>query len=100
MLGAMAWCYGDYAPDLWGHPPLLENPHERFFGLFRHDGTAKPAAEVIRRFAETESAKAVLRVTGQQILWLKDEKPEAFYTDPLANLKRLFAKYKRLTHAQ
>ncbi len=94
MMGAMAWCYGDYTPELWNYPPLLELPHERFFGLFRHDGTAKPIAEAIRRFVRTESSETVISVSSDQRPWLKNEKPEAFYQDPVGNLKRLFARYK------
>ncbi len=43
-LGAFLWCYGDYARELWHTPPLDEATHERSFGLWRHDYSAKPAA--------------------------------------------------------
>jgi len=52
--GAMLWCYADYVPELWDKPPCDESKHERFFGLVRPDGTLKPHAEVIRRFAATQ----------------------------------------------
>lgn len=49
--GAMLWCFADYAEELWDQPPCDEAIHERFFGLVRPDGSLKPHAEVIRRFA-------------------------------------------------
>ncbi|KAJ4462075.1 putative glycosyl hydrolase [Paratrimastix pyriformis] len=51
--GAMLWCFADYAQDLYGVPPLDQQRHERHFGLVNADGTLKPHAEVIRRFAAT-----------------------------------------------
>jgi endo-1,4-beta-mannosidase len=51
--GAFVWCFADYAPELWNRPPCGESLHERHFGLVRPDGSIKPHAEAIRRFAET-----------------------------------------------
>jgi endo-1,4-beta-mannosidase len=51
--GAMVWCFADYAEALWDRPPCLESWHERYFGLVRPDGSVKPHAEVMKRFAET-----------------------------------------------
>ena len=45
--GAMLWCYGDYDPRIWNDPPLDEAVHERSFGLWRADGSAKPAVGVV-----------------------------------------------------
>jgi len=50
-LGAFLWCYSDYHPDLWDRPPCDRLVHERHFGLLRPDGSPKPAAEVVARFA-------------------------------------------------
>jgi endo-1,4-beta-mannosidase len=50
-LGAFAWCYGDYDDSLFGAPPCNTHPHERTFGIVRADGSLKPAAEVLQRFA-------------------------------------------------
>ena len=44
-LGALLWCYGDYARDLWGTPPLDEAVHERYFGLWRHAYSEKERGE-------------------------------------------------------
>ncbi len=49
--GAFLWCFADYAQELWDKPPCEESRHERFFGLVRPDGTLKPHAQVIKRFA-------------------------------------------------
>ncbi len=47
--GALAWCWSDFpTPDL---PPYTHRPFELFFGITRADGTEKPAAEEMRRFA-------------------------------------------------
>jgi len=51
--GAFLWCFADYIPELWQKPPCLESRHERHFGLIRPDGSIKPHAMVIKRFADT-----------------------------------------------
>ncbi|MEZ4516553.1 MAG: hypothetical protein R3C44_06845 [Chloroflexota bacterium] len=51
--GAVIWCFADYVPELWDRPPCDEAKHERFFGLVRPDGSLKPHAEAIKRFAAT-----------------------------------------------
>ena len=48
-IGAMLWCYADYAPGTWRVPPLDEAVHERSFGLWRADGSAKPAVKAVIR---------------------------------------------------
>ena len=57
-LGAFAWCFGDYDPALWDKPPCDHVIHERSFGLFRADGSPKPAAQVVREFAQTRPTVA------------------------------------------
>ncbi|MDB5076302.1 MAG: hypothetical protein JWO42_2481 [Chloroflexi bacterium] len=47
--GALAWCYADYTPDLWGRPPFDRAVRERTFGLVRADGSEKPAVAVIKQ---------------------------------------------------
>jgi len=47
--GHLAWCWSDFpTADL---PPYTHHPHELFFGITRSDGSEKPAAEEMRRFA-------------------------------------------------
>ncbi|HLY64927.1 MAG TPA: cellulase family glycosylhydrolase [Chloroflexota bacterium] len=50
-LGAFAWSFGDYDSSLFGAPPCNTHLHERSFGLVRADGSLKPMAEVLQRFA-------------------------------------------------
>lgn len=50
-LGAFAWCYSDYDDSLFGAPPCNTHLHERSFGLVRADGSPKPSAAVLQRFA-------------------------------------------------
>ena len=50
-LGALAWCYSDYAHSLHRRLPFSRLLHERYFGITRADGTLKPCAHVLRQFA-------------------------------------------------
>lgn len=84
--GGLVWCFADYTPALYDRPPCEESWHERFFGLVRPDGSLKPHAHVIRRFAESDPhvKPARRRVT-------LDLTPEEYYRDPLANAQRAYA---------
>ena len=94
MLGAMAWCFADYHACLWNKPPLQDNPHERHFGLFRADGSAKMAVQVWQDFAADISLEPELQSGQNHPLWLKDFYPDQFYEHPQENLARLFRLYK------
>jgi endo-1,4-beta-mannosidase len=50
-LGALWWCWTDYAPDLAQTPPFDRAPHERRFGIVHADGSEKPVARVLAAFA-------------------------------------------------
>ncbi|HEV2262269.1 MAG TPA: beta-galactosidase [Candidatus Rubrimentiphilum sp.] len=50
-LGAFWWCWADYAAALRDYAPFDRAPHELSFGLIRTDGSEKPAASILRRFA-------------------------------------------------
>jgi len=50
-LGAMLWCFADYVTAAWAAPPLDEAIHERSFGLWRADGSAKPSLAAVEAFA-------------------------------------------------
>jgi len=52
-LGAFAWCFGDYDATLWDKPPCDYVIHERFFGLYRADGSLKPMGQAVKDFAAT-----------------------------------------------
>jgi endo-1,4-beta-mannosidase len=88
-LGAMLWCYADYAPELYQRPPCDEAWHERFFGLVRPDGTLKPHAAVLRRFA---AAQHVVRPARHRVVL--DMTPEDFYQAPLGHAQRLYQAFR------
>lgn len=91
-LGAFAWCYADYATDLWDRPPCDEFIHERFFGIVRPDGSLKPHAEVIRRFAALNlKIQPQNQAPGGKVAL--DVSPEEYYKNPRAHLERLFKKF-------
>jgi endo-1,4-beta-mannosidase len=50
-LGAFWWCWADYDPALALLPPFDRAPHELRFGIVRSDGSLKPIAETLARFA-------------------------------------------------
>jgi endo-1,4-beta-mannosidase len=50
-LGAYWWCWADYATELVAEPPFDRAPHEMSFGIVRGDGSAKPVAAALQRFA-------------------------------------------------
>jgi len=85
--GAFMWCFADYAPELWDRPPCDPGgaKHERHFGLVRPDGTLKPHADVIRRFAAT--TPTIQRPTKTVTL---DVTPEEYYVDPVGHAQRLY----------
>ncbi len=86
-LGAILWCFGDYAEWLWSWPPLDRAVHERYFGLWRSDYSTKPALSVINRFANVDRKEA-----SGDFSWI-DIQTSEFYTDPRANLRRLYKKF-------
>ena len=87
--GALVWCFADYAPELWDRPPCSESRHERFFGLVRPDGSLKPHAEVMRRFAAAEP-----KVQPDAPHRLREAvSPDEYYADPLRHLVRLYEQF-------
>lgn len=50
-IGGLVWCYADYDRAIWSEPPLDRAPHERHFGLWRADGSAKPAAAALAEWS-------------------------------------------------
>ena len=87
-LGALLWCYADYVPDLYDRPPCDQSWHERFFGIVRPDGSLKPHAEVIKRFAATQP-----KVQAAQRQVALDVTPEVYYQDPRAHAIRLYKEF-------
>ena len=87
-MGAMLWCYGDYAQWLWSWPPLDSAEHERYFGLWRADHSPKPAVVEIKRFEAIERQQPF-----DDFSWIDIESCE-FYRNPRANLARLYARFR------
>lgn len=86
--GAMLWCYADPAPELWDRPPYDWAPHERFFGLIRPDGSLKPHAEVLRRFA---ASRPIVQPPAR-VLTLPFP-GEDYYQDPRGNALALYRRW-------
>lgn len=85
--GALLWCFADYAPALHCLPPFDAAPHERSFGLWRWDGSAKPAvAEVAARAGRSRMTPPAA------LLWL-DISIEEFEADRRRHLARLYERY-------
>ena len=85
--GGMVWCYTDYAPVIWTAPPLDESVHERTFGLWRADGSAKPAVDVVSRHRDTE------RVDPHDTGWI-DIDAAQYWERPEVELPRLYRRYR------
>jgi endo-1,4-beta-mannosidase len=87
--GAMVWCFSDYPAEIWDRPPLDIAPHERFFGLWRADGTPKPAARHLARYSNVERKAAPIPN------WI-DADPASYYDAPLRTLKYLYESYSKV----
>lgn len=87
--GALLWCYSDYAPELCTRPPFDKAPHECFFGLWRADGTPKPAVGVIRTWSGLPR-----RPPHADFTWI-DIAPEEFFANPRLHLRRLYDRFRR-----
>ncbi len=88
--GAMLWCFADYIEALWDRPPCDPNgaKHERHFGLVRPDGSLKPHAEVIKKFAETHPT-----IQPAQRKVTLDITPDEYYQSPAFHAQRLYKDY-------
>lgn len=89
--GAMMWCHTDYSPELFSVPPFDQALHERTFGLFRADGTEKPAVAEVRAFAGSRPQQAHSPQVERPAFI--DLTPGEYYTAPRHHLARLFRKY-------
>jgi endo-1,4-beta-mannosidase len=90
--GAMLWCYADYEPVVWTEPPLDEAVHERSFGLWRADGSAKPAVGAV------SAAGGTTCVAPPDDGWI-DIDAERFWQQPRVELARLYGRYRGSTTA-
>ena len=86
-IGALLWCFADYAEELYGTPPLDLAVHERTFGLWRADETPKPAvAEIAQRRAQRREPPTGMRP------WL-DISVDEFTSNRRRHLTRLYGRY-------
>lgn len=90
-IGAMLWCYADYANELFDQPPFDEAPHERSFGLFRADGSEKPAAKHVAAFVSAGHAVSSAPVVADELFI--DVTPDEYYQYSQEHLRRLFRRY-------
>ena len=87
-IGAFCWCFPDYDPAIWDRPPCDLQPFERFFGLWRADGSLKPAGQVVRDFIRT---KPTVRAAEKAVVL--PVTPDEYYRDPWNIQKRLYAEF-------
>lgn len=85
-MGAALWCFSDYATRLFAEAPLDESVHERTFGLWRTDGTPKPAVAAVSERAGRLRMAAVSTA-------LFDIDPAQFAADRSTQLVRLYRRY-------
>lgn len=90
-LGAFAWGFMSYDPALWHLEPCNRQTHERFFGLWRSDGTLKPMGRAVAEFAKTNPT-----VRPPERTLALDVSPEDYYKDPLNHQIRLYAQWGKL----
>jgi endo-1,4-beta-mannosidase len=93
-VGALLWCYSDYDSRLWESPPFDIAPHERTFGLWRVDGSPKPAVAAIAAFVGAERCSP----RGEDA-WIDIDRDE-FLLDPHAQLPRLYRRYREQSRAE
>jgi endo-1,4-beta-mannosidase len=94
--GAFLWCYSDYVREIWDRPPLDIAIHERSFGLWRADGSPKPALAAIERLAQLAAAPRPQPSEGAA--WIDIDQDE-FYREPGSHLPRLYRRYCAATTA-
>jgi endo-1,4-beta-mannosidase len=93
-LGALLWCYSDYDPALWESPPFDLAPHERSFGLWRADGSPKPAVAAVAAFVGAARCTA-----AHADAWIDIDRDE-FRLDPRAQLPRLYRRYREQSRGE
>jgi endo-1,4-beta-mannosidase len=84
-LGALWWCWADYAAELAASPPFDRAPHELTFGIVRNDGSPKPVARALEAFAK--ESRSVFEA-GPPIV-----EEAAYYAGLPASLPRAYEAY-------
>ena len=77
-LGAFCWCFPDYDKSLWDRPPCDLQLYERFFGLWRADGSLQ--SQWGRQWAILSRARPLVRA-AERIVELPVGADE-FYKNP------------------
>lgn len=91
--GAMLWCHSDYGAHLFSEAPFDRAAHERSFGLFRADGSAKPVVERIRTLSrEPPLVSDTPRISESSFI---DLTVDDYFDGPGRHLRRLFRRYCR-----
>jgi len=88
-LGAFAWCFPDYHQSLWDRPPCDFQAFERFFGLFRPDGSIKPMGKVVSDFAKS---KPTVAPSAEKAVPLPVP-PDEYYRDPWKHLRGMYERF-------
>ena len=87
-LGALLWCFSDYGLQLAESPPFDLAHHELSFGLWRADGTPKPA------LTEVTSRAGSSRVPPQSLDGWLDIDRSTFAEDRRFHLARLYRRFR------
>jgi endo-1,4-beta-mannosidase len=87
-LGAFSWCFPDYDASLWDRPPCDRFVHERFFGLWRSDGSLKPMGKVVGDFVKTQPKV----LPAEKTVTLPVSKDQ-YYQNPGAYSRVLYEKF-------
>jgi endo-1,4-beta-mannosidase len=95
MPGAWVMTYADAPEAQWEEPPFDEAVWERTAGVVRRDGTEKPAAETLRRFARRlQREETRPPASGRKL----EVDPDEYYRDPAAQFARLYQVYREGGH--
>ncbi len=86
--GALLWCFADYVSELAELPPFDAAPHELSFGLWRADGTPKPAV------AHVTARAGSLRVPPRSPDDWLDIDYATFDSDRRFHLARLYRRFR------
>ena len=88
-MGVLLGGFSDYDPELWKYPPLDNHVHERFFGIFRHDGSPKRFQPLLKDYTGLEQRPFPGEFPG----WI-DISPEDYWENPANHIRRLYRNYR------
>jgi hypothetical protein len=85
--GAFAWCFADLDSSLWDKPPYDERVHDRFYGVFGVNGSAKKTGKILSGFPRQRLSGAPDRT------WI-DMTANEYEENPSRGLKHLYKKFR------